>query len=151
MRNFLVLAVGLGLGAASCAAQEHAELLEMNHLLFTTQMMSRDPSYLLEHSDETYVVVGPGGVVEDRDQVIAGLRAFVGVDSVVVSRERVHGGGDVAIVTNRLDVHGEIALPITRLGGLTVTTTYRRDRDRWVALSRVSTPCNPIAEERGLC
>lgn len=91
---------------ASCAAQEHAELLEMNHLLFTTQMMSRDPSYLLEHSDETCVVVGPGGVVEDRDQVIAGLRAFVGVDSVVISR---------------------------------------------VAISRVSTPCNPIAEERGLC
>lgn len=142
----------VGFGAAPTAAQDDdADLLRLNRSLFETLMMERNPGFLLEHSTADYVVVGPGGVVESREQVIAGLEAFAGLDSIAVSREVVRRTGDIAVVTSRLEMHGALDLPVAPFGPLTTATTFVRRDGRWVAVSRTLTPCNPRAEERGLC
>ncbi|MEQ9569490.1 MAG: DUF4440 domain-containing protein [Longimicrobiales bacterium] len=147
-----VAVVFAGFGAAPTAAQDDdAGLLRLNRALFETLMIERDPGFFLDHSAANYVVVGPGGVVESREQVVAGLGAFARLDSIAVSREAVRRTGDLAVVTSRLELHGAMDLPVGGTGGLTTATTFVLTDGRWVAVSRTLTPCNPRAEERGLC
>lgn len=126
-------------------------LLDLNRQLFETQMLDGSELLLLERSVAEYVVVGPGGVVENRDQVIRGLGAFSALDSVSITNEVVRVVGGVAVVTNRLRLHGNLNLPVGPLGAMTVATTYAWTDARWMAISRTTTPCNPRAIERGLC
>jgi hypothetical protein len=141
----------LGLLPSMAWGQNTDDLLQLNRRLIETQMLERDPSFLIENSTPEYVVVGPGGVVETRDQVIAGLGAFSRLDSISISREEVRASDGVAIVTNRLELHGELNLPIGPLGSLTASTTFVQIRGRWMAVARSSTPCALRAAERGLC
>ncbi|MEK9502643.1 nuclear transport factor 2 family protein [Gaopeijia maritima] len=139
------------LAVAAPAHAQHDDLLRINRELFHSQMVEGDSLFLLDHSVPEYLVVGPGGVVEDRRRVIDGLGAFEGIDSLTISRERVHASDTHVVVTNRLEIHGSVALPIGPIGPLTVATTFVRRDGRWLALSRTSTPCLPAAAARELC
>lgn len=148
-----LLAVVLWMSPVLASAQDvQAELLELHREFVTSQMVEQDPSFLLDHSHPSYRVVAPGGVLEDRDEIIAGLRAFTRIDSVSVSRERVVLVDQVAVVFARLDVHGEIMGPAAGFGPLTTSTVFLRGLDgEWVAISRSTTPCHPMAVEAGRC
>ena len=108
------LAVGAVLAlAAPAGAQAETEsiLLELNRQLTETQILEQDPTFLRSISDESYVVVAPGGVIESREQVIAGLRAFAAVDSISIEKEGVVQSGATAVVLNRLVIHGPLREP----------------------------------------
>ncbi|MFW6089995.1 MAG: nuclear transport factor 2 family protein [Gemmatimonadota bacterium] len=145
------------LGAAAPAlAQSNAEmeLLELNRRLFETQILEQDPTLLRSVSDESYVVIAPGGVIESREQVIAGLGAFVSVDSISIGNERVVRSGATAIVLNRLVIHGPLQGPVGEvdLGPMSVMTVFSRDgAERWSVVSRALATCHPAALERGIC
>lgn len=148
-----LLPVVLWMGPVLVSAQDvETELLELHREFVTSQMVEQDPSFLLDHSHPSYRVVAPGGVLEDRDEIIAGLRAFTRIDSVSVSRERVVLVDQVAVVFARLEVHGEIMGPAAGFGPLTTSTVFLRDVDgEWVVISRSTTPCHPMAVEAGRC
>lgn len=153
-RRSVAFLPALALAALTIAAPAHAQhddLLRINRELFHSQMVEGDSLFLLDHSVPEYLVVGPGGVVEDRRRVIDGLGAFEGIDSLTITRERVHASDTHVVITNRLEIHGSVALPIGPIGPLTVATTFIRRDGRWLALSRTSTPCLPAAAARGLC
>jgi len=141
----------VGLLPSLARSQDTDELQQLNRRLIETQMIERDPSFLIANSIPEYVVVGPGGVVESREQVISGLGAFSRLDSISISREAVRESNGVAVVTARLELHGELNLPIGPLGPLTASTTFVQIGGRWLAVARSSTPCAPGAAERGLC
>ena len=88
---------------------EDQHLLDLNRRLFETQILEQDPALLLFMSSDSYVVIAPGGVVESRDQAMAGLRAFVDVDSLTLENECVIREGETA------DDHG---IPSSRLRGM---------------------------------
>lgn len=148
----IVLACLSTIQAVPVSAQDDDEaLLRLNHALFQTLMIERDPAFLIGNSSAEYLVVGPGGVVESREQVIAGMDAFAQLDSITVSRERIRRAHELAVVTNRLEMHGTLDLPIGAVGAVTVATTFVWIDHRWVAVLRTLTPCHPRADERGLC
>lgn len=143
-------------GAAPALAQEdpEMELLELNRQLFETQILEQDPTLLRSVSDASYVVVAPGGVIESRDQVIAGLSAFTTVDSITIENERVVRSGTTSIVLNRLVIHGPIQGPVSEidLGPTSVMTVFSHGSDeRWSVVSRALSVCHPAALERGIC
>lgn len=128
------------------------ELVALDRRLFETQILDQDPSLLLSMSGEEYTVVAPGGVIEPRAQVVAGLRAFATVDSISFEPVRVVHQGGTAVVFSRISIHGALAGPIGRLPKLTAMTVYTRaGAAGWTVASRALTPCDPRAEERGLC
>lgn len=139
--------------AAPVSAQSADDtLLELNRGLFETQILDQDPSLLLSLSDESYVVIAPGGVIESRDQVVRGLRAFVAVDSITIENERVVRQGATAIVLNRLVVHGELRGPMGQLGPVSAMTVFHLGEDgEWQVVSRALTRCDPRAVDRGIC
>ena len=129
-----------------------AVLLDLNRRLFETQILDQDPAFLRSITDDSYVVVAPGGVIESREQAIRGLRAFETVDSITISNERVVRQGSTAIVLNRLVIHGVIQGPVGQVGPTSAMTVFHRtDDERWVAVSRALTRCDPRAVERGIC
>lgn len=135
------------------AAQDvQAELLDLHRRLVHTQMIDRDATFLRAHSLPSYTVVAPGGVIENREQVVAGLRAFTRVDSISMTREQVVFSGDIALVLARLEIHGEIEGPAGSFGPTTTSTTFVRGEDgRWLAAARSLTPCHPRAIQAGRC
>jgi hypothetical protein len=153
MKHLLTL-VPLLLLAAPAPGQSDPEttLLELNHRLFVTKILDRDPTFLRSISDDSYVVIAPGGVIESREQVLLGLEAFITVDSLSITNERVTMSGPTAIVLNRLVLHGRVQGPIGEIGPITVMTVFTRGDDAgWRAVSRAYSTCDPEAVARGLC
>ena len=124
----------------------------MNRLLFETQILEQDDAYLRSVTDDSYIIIAPGGVIETREQVIRGLRAFATVDSITISNERVVRQGPTGIVLNRLQIHGTIQGPIGQIGPISAMTIFNRSEDGdWTVVSRALSLCNPMAVERGIC
>lgn len=132
-------------------ADEDAELVALDRRLFETQILDQDPELLLSRSADSYTVVAPGGVIESRDRVIAGLRAFERVDSLTYEPVQVVRHDETAIVFSRILIHGALMGPLGRLPKLATLTVYTRNGSGWTVLSRALTPCDPRAVERGLC
>ena len=153
LKNGLLLLVATLAAPTVLSAQDaEAELLSLHREFVMSQMMDRDPSFLLANSVESYTVVAPGGVIETRDQVIRGLRAFAQLDSVSLTREHVVINGDIALVLAGQEVHGEVLGPAAGFGRVTTSTVFARGDDgAWLAISRSITPCHPRAVEAGRC
>jgi hypothetical protein len=153
-----LVAIGLGLSFGLLVNSSQADdspvteqLLDMNRKLFETVMLDHDPTYLEANTTENYLVVGPGGVVEDREQVTRGIRAFTEVKSVTVTEENVAIHGSTAIVISRLEVKGDVQIPIPS-GPRRVIRVFSAGADgRWKAISTSITPCHPRAVEAGHC
>lgn len=96
-------------------------------------------------------MIAPGGIVENRDQVIRGFQAFTEIGSISITQESVAVSGSTAVVVNRLLVHGNVQIPVAP-GPRRVMTVFARDEaGRWKAVSRSLTPCHPRAVEAGRC
>jgi len=127
------------------------QLLDMNRKLFESAMLDHDPTYLEANTTEDYLVIAPGGVVENREQVVRGMQAFSEVESVSVTDEKVAIHGSTAIVISRLEVKGEVRIPIPP-GPRRVMRVFSLDADGgWKAVSTSITPCHPRAVEAGRC
>ena len=148
---FLSLLI-LAPATAASAQDEEEELLALHRQFVVTHMIGRDPAFLLAHSLPSYRVVAPGGVVENRDQIISGFQAFAALDSVTISREEAVISGPVALVLSRQETHGELAGPAAGFGPVTTSTVFlRSDSGGWLAVSSSITPCRPRAIQAGRC
>lgn len=147
----LLLALPLaGQGIHEIAAEDTA-LAALDRRLFETQIIDQDPELLLSLSGDSYTVIAPGGVIESRERVIAGIRAFATVDSLTIEPVQVVRDGETAVVFSRILIHGALMGPLGRLPKLATMTVYTRKGTGWVVVSRALTPCDPRAIERGLC
>jgi len=149
--GFAVVVFGFFPTSSNAQTDVAQALIELNRALVETQMLDRDPTFLLENSVDEYVVVAPGGVVENRERVVAGLGAFSRVDSLSLTEDRVTVTGATAVVINRMLVYGEVGIPIEP-GPRRAMTVFSRDANgQWKAVSRTVTPCHPRAVQAGLC
>lgn len=157
-RASLVLIVTLFFGCSTDPSQEQAprdleadrlELLGLNEKLAHSQIVDRDPEFVTKVAADEFRVLAPGGLIENKDQVIAGLSAW-NATSVTLSGTEVVFHGPIATVMGRMDIDGTMQ-PVGRWGPLKYMSTWIREEGEWKLLSRSLTPCLDKLIELGRC
>ena len=59
--GLLFLSISGLVSAARAQSEDEQALLELNRRLFETQILDQDPALLRSISDDSYVVIAPGG------------------------------------------------------------------------------------------
>ena len=124
-------------------------LLRLNREIWEPLILKNDPTLFLKHSHEHFLVIAPGGIVEDREEAAAGARAF-SATGVSISDEQVHIIGTTAVVIGKLDIDGEVR-PLGRPGPMKFMAVFAQHNSEWKLLARPLTPCHRLAIERGRC
>lgn len=114
-------------------------LLQLNAEVARSQIVDRDPAVISKVALENFRVLAPGGLFENKEQVIAGLPAWDATD-VALTSTQVLFHGDVAIVMGRMDIDGTMR-PVGRWGPLKYMSTWVKEDGHWRLLSRSLTPC----------
>ena len=150
--GFLFLVISGFVLTSTAQPNDKNELLNLNRQLTQTMILEQDPFFLLSITNETYVEIAPGGVIESREQIINDLWAFASVDSLTTANEQVIFSGSTAVVLNRLQIHGPIQGPLGEIGPVNMITTYNRDSNgKWCVVARAYSICDPQAVSLGLC
>lgn len=136
-----------GEGATRDADRE--TLLRLNAEVARSQIVDRDPTVISKVALENFRVLAPGGLFENKEQVIAGLPAWDATDVTLTSTQVVFHG-DVAIVMGRMDIDGTMR-PVGRWGPLKYMSTWVKEDGDWRLLSRSLTPCLDKLIELGRC
>ena len=142
-------AVSLTPGTVTDRSADAAILLELNERLARSQIVDRDPTFFSEIAADDFHVLAPGGLIEEKNQVIAGMSAWNAVD-VQLTNTQVVFHGEVATVMGRMDIDGEMK-PVGRWGPLKYMSTWIREEGEWRLLSRSLTPCLEILIKMGKC
>ena len=145
-------------GCSTLPQNEHAsadleadrvELLRLNEELARSQIVAREPAFFSQVAANDFRVLAPGGLIENKEQVIAGLSAWDAVN-VELTKTEVVFHGSIAIVMGRMDIDGEMR-PVGRWGPLKYMSTWIRDGSEWRLLSRSLTPCLSVLIKMGRC
>lgn len=124
-------------------------LLRLNAELVHSQIIDRDPTFISNVALENFRVLAPGGLIENKEQVIAGLPAWDATDVTLTGTE-VLFHGDVAILMGRMDIDGTMR-PVGRWGPLKYMSTWVKEGGDWRLLSRSLTACIDRLIEAGRC
>lgn len=125
------------------------ELLGLNEELARSQIIDRDSTFIKQVALDELRILAPGGLIENKSQVIAGLPGWNATDVQLTGTEVVFYG-DIALVMGRMDIDGEMR-PVGRWGPLKYMSTWVRDGKEWRLLSRSLTPCIEILLEIERC
>jgi hypothetical protein len=123
--------------------------LKLNRALLESQILRRDASLVEETALPQFLAIPPGGLVETKAQVVAGVSAFSAA-GVSIADERVIVHDQTAVVIARLHIDGEVR-PVGRLGPLRNMAVFVRTDGGWQLLAWSATPCMEIAIARGRC
>lgn len=126
-----------------------ARLLRLDSVVLRTQIVDRESSEFARVALADFRVLAPGGMLENRTRAIAGVTAWNARAIRLSDREAVLHG-DVALVTGRLDVDGEMQ-PVGRWGPIKYTSTWVREGGDWRLFSRSLTPCLDRLVAMGRC
>lgn len=124
-------------------------LLRLNAELAHSQIVDRDPAFISRVALENFRILAPGGLIENKEQVIAGLTGWDARD-VTLSDTEVLFHGDIATVMGRIDSDGTMR-PVGRWGPLKFMSTWVKEDGEWRLLSRALTPCLDKLIELGRC
>ena len=124
-------------------------LLDLNERLTRSQLLEKDPAFLSEVALDDLRVLAPGGLIEGKQQVIAGLAGWDVVD-VSLTKTEVVFYQNIAIVSGRMDIDGTMR-PVGRWGPLKYLSTWVKNDGQWRLLSRSLTPCLDKLIEMGRC
>lgn len=133
-------------------SEQHTDretLLRLNEKLARSQIIDRDPAFISRVALENFRILAPGGLIENKEQVIAGLTGWDARD-VTLSDTEVLFHGDIAIVMGRMDIDGTMR-PVGRWGPLKYMSTWVKEEGEWRLLSRSLTPCLDKLIELGRC
>jgi hypothetical protein len=144
--------------ASACVASRHPEtqraetteaLEQLNRELLESVFIRQDPGLLADVALPNLVVVPPGGIVEDKTQVLSGI-ANVAMDSVRIDDVRISQHGVTAVITARVTRLG--STPSTNSAGRSrIMSVFVHDRNAWRLLARSITPCIERAIAAGRC
>lgn len=148
--------IGTTVALASCAggstngSASESALLELNRQILVQMIEEQDPELLQSVAVDDYIVVAPGGRVENLSQVAAGVGSFSPDATIEITDERVVRQAETAIVIGKLVIDGEMQ-PVGPLPPLKFMTVFVHSNGRWRLLARSLTSCFEIAIERGVC
>ncbi len=128
---------------------DRARLLQLDEQLVRTQIIERDATLFDDIAVDGFRVLAPGGMIESKQQAIAGVTAWDASD-VQLSGTDIVFHGDVAIMTGRMDIDGTMQ-PVGRWGPLKYMSTWIKQDGEWRLASRSLTPCLDKLIEIGRC
>lgn len=146
-----LLLASLVVPAASGHAQipDRDALIQLNRQLLESVFLRQDTTLLAATALPDVIVIPPGGVVEKKPQVIAGVRN-VAMDSVIIDDVTVVGHGATAVVVARVMGLGG-RRDFTPTGRTRIMNVFVYDQQRWRLLARSITPCIERAVTAGRC
>lgn len=124
-------------------------LVDLNRRLLEAVFLRADTVLLTKTALPNVLVVPPGGVVENRAQLMSGVRNTV-MDSVRIDDERVIGDSTVAVVIARVTRLGP-ASDGPGTGRIRIMNVYVLAQGEWRLLARSVTPCIERAVSSGRC
>lgn len=140
----------LGVAPAAAAEEDRArEVIELNSRIMYEQILARDPRLFEQIALEQFLVVAPGGRIEDKAMAAAGVNAWDAA-GIEVSEEEVVFEGGTAVLVGRLEIDG-VMNPVGKLPPMKFMAVFVEKPGGWRLLSRSLTPCFPIAIEKGFC
>lgn len=133
------------------AAQDSraAEIIELNRRIMHQQIIERDAALFDENSLEQFLVVAPGGRIEDKRQAMGGVNAW-DAEAIDVRDEQVIFQGNTAVLIGRLQIDGTMR-PVGELPPMKFMTVFVRTDGEWKLLARSLTPCFEMAIQHGFC
>lgn len=147
--TFSLLIIGITADAAEQTDPRAQAIIELNSRIMHQQILARDPTLFQEVSLDQFLVVAPGGRVEDKAMAVAGVSVWDAA-GIEVSEEQVIFEGNTAVLVGRLQIDG-VMPPVGRLPPMKFMAVFIEKPDGWRLLSRSLTPCLPIAIEKGVC
>lgn len=147
---FVAAVVALGFAAPMVAQEsEEEELIRLNLEVFEHVLVERDSVLFKEVTFPEFRVVPPGGLVETREEVIAGLNS-TDISEIAIEDIEILRRGTAAVVIGKLTITGVIRA-VGQLRPLRFMSVFIQEGDQWRLLSRSLVQCMPIAIERGRC
>lgn len=140
---------------AAAAGQEPAQdsraaaIIELNRALTESSVLDNDSTLLQEIALDQFVVVAPGGVVENKRQATAGANSFTAV-GVEITDQQVTFWGKTAVLVGKLVIDGEMQ-PVGRLPPMKFMAVFVEEDDGWRLMARSMTPCFEMAIAAGRC
>jgi hypothetical protein len=147
--SVFALLVGATWNAAAAQESRASDIIELNRRIMHQQIIERDPGLFQERSLDQFLVVAPGGRIENKAEAVAGVSGWE-VDSIEVRDEQVIFEGNTAVLVGRLQVNG-VMRPVGSLPPMKFMAVFVETEHGWMLLARSQTPCFEIAIERGFC
>lgn len=144
----LLLFMGVAVEAAAQDARAR-EVIDLNSRIMHQQILARDPTLFQQVALEQFLVVAPGGRIEDKATAAAGVGSWDAA-GIEVSEEQVIFEGDTAVLVGRVQIDG-VMKPVGELPPMKFMAVFIEKPGGWRLLSRSLTPCFPIAIEKGVC
>ncbi|MEX2376182.1 MAG: nuclear transport factor 2 family protein [Dehalococcoidia bacterium] len=135
--------------AADAQDARASEVIELNRRIMHAQIIERDADLFQEVSLEHFLVVAPGGRIENKAEAMGGVNAW-DAESIEIRDEQVIFYDNTAVLVGRLQIDGEMR-PVGTLPPMKFMAVFVESGDRWRLLSRSLTPCFEMAIEYGFC
>jgi len=134
---------------AAAQDSQAAGIIELNRRIMHEQIIERNADLFAEHSLEQFLVVAPGGRIEDKAQAMGGVNAW-DAEAIEVRDEQVIFQGETAVLVGRLQVDGTME-PVGELPPMKFMAVFVNTDGEWKLLARSLTPCFDMAIQRGFC
>lgn len=140
----------VGLPAPAAAQDPSAsEIIELNRRIMHQQIIERDPRLFQNVALEQFLVVAPGGRIENKPEAVRGVNSW-DAESIEIRDEQVIFHGTTAVLVGRLQINGTMQ-PVGTLPPVKFMAVFVETDAEWKLLARSITPCFEVAIEHGFC
>jgi hypothetical protein len=129
-------------------------LLDLNRQLLESVFVRGETTMLASAALPNLVVVPPGGVVENREQVLNGVPNVSGAEAVEIDDVVVADHGTTAVVVARVRTRRDrlvAGAPPAGTGRNRMMNVFVHEQGKWRLLARSITPCIERAVAAGRC
>lgn len=144
----VLVAVATPTRVATVQAPDRVALLDLHQQLLESVILRSETTLLAAAALPNLIVVPPGGIVENRDQVLSGVRN-VAAKSVEIDNVVIADHGTTAVVVAR--VIADRGAAATAPGRIRMMSVFVYDHQKWRLLARSITPCIERAVVAGRC
>lgn len=152
--SVLALIVVSSRGSGTVQSPDRQALLDLNRQLLESVFVRGETEMLGSVALPNLVVVPPGGVVENRQQVLNGVPRVGGAQAVDIDDVVVVDHGTTAVVVARVRVRREkpvVGAPPEGTGRSRMMNVFVHEQGKWRLLARSITPCIERAVAAGRC
>lgn len=139
---------------ATVQDSDRQALLDLNRQLLESVFVRGETTMLSSAALPNLVVVPPGGVVENREQVLNGVPRIAGAAAVEIDDVVVADHGATAVVVARVRTRRERPVAGAPPGATDrnrMMNVFVREQGKWRLLARSITPCIERAVAAGRC
>lgn len=150
----LLVSIAIPVRVATVQTLERQALIDLNRQLLESVFVRGETAMLASTALPSLLVIPPGGVVENRQQVLNGVPNVAGAQSVEVDDVVVADHGTTAVVVARVRVMRDkpvAGAPPGGTGRTRIMNVFVQEEGKWRLLARSITPCIERAVAAGRC